>query len=576
MPSMKAQSSSLFEAPLAHELVQQANTCNCWECRLNRELVSENEKDYFATRLFPGLKEGHEILTREAIKLVPGIDQNALNALLRGVTRPDKGNHLWNLPGSIVHAFEPQFQKSHALRKTFNTSTPAALTEITNHLAWLHKQALAAGRVGDSTTAFEWIGEALHLIQDSYSQAHTARDNISIQSAPHPIRKVRFFGFVRRLPPMFSLYPHEHQVKGYSLTLPIGDPRDDIYEPPDPARGIAKDTVLRPESQIAIYASVDFLKMMLDQLKRGLSPDDPIAKAELEVFINWHLSSNPIPPPGPRPTPSPSTGHPLLRYGSRGPAVRELQARLNSWLVNCAQLGFPPLVIDGIFGPLTRRMVRTFQHAEGLRADGIVGPLTWGRLLGSRPSPVPLSPQPTPPLPGSGYPQVSRFVPARYFTRPARPRQINRIVIHITDGTTTNGTVFWFRDMLGPDGRPAVDRRGRPIKSSAHYVVGQDGEVVQMVRDSDIAHHAHNANADSIGIEHVARARNPRLVPSQAQYCSSADLVRWLCARYNIPMDRIHILGHSEADPDTTHTDCPNSVWDWNRYMALVTGAVRC
>ena len=33
---------------------------------------------------------------------------------------------------------------------------------------------------------------------------------------------------------------------------------------------------------------------------------------------------------------------------------------------------------------------------------------------------------------------------------------------------------------------------------SAHYIIGQDGEVVQMVRNNQIAYHAHNANTDSI------------------------------------------------------------------------------
>ena len=41
---------------------------------------------------------------------------------------------------------------------------------------------------------------------------------------------------------------------------------------------------------------------------------------------------------------------------------------------------------DGIFGPLTLARVRSFQ-SQGtpvLTADGIVGPLTWGKLLNAR------------------------------------------------------------------------------------------------------------------------------------------------------------------------------------------------
>ena len=58
-----------------------------------------------------------------------------------------------------------------------------------------------------------------------------------------------------------------------------------------------------------------------------------------------------------------------LRYGSRGPAVMDLQQKLNA-------LGArPALAVDGKFGPKTRRAVIRFQAAhagDGLRRTGIV------------------------------------------------------------------------------------------------------------------------------------------------------------------------------------------------------------
>jgi hypothetical protein len=166
------------------------------------------------------------------------------------------------------------------------------------------------------------------------------------------------------------------------------------------------------------------------------------------------------------------------------------------------------------------------------------------------------------------YPQATRFAPAApvNYRHWRTTRTIRRVVIHINDGgTKVSGTVRWFQN---PNQR---NRRNEPIHVSAHYVVGQDGEVVQTVRNNDQAWHANSANRDSIGIEHIA---NPRgLVPSEAEYCASAALVRWLCDTYNIPIDREHILGHSEADTRTTHTDCPNSVWNWEYYMQLVQSA---
>jgi hypothetical protein len=74
-----------------------------------------------------------------------------------------------------------------------------------------------------------------------------------------------------------------------------------------------------------------------------------------------------------------STGRPTLRRGSRGPAVVDLQSRLND------QGAAPALEADGIFGRLTKAAVIAFQDEHGLEPDGIVGPLTWGALTAGRP-----------------------------------------------------------------------------------------------------------------------------------------------------------------------------------------------
>ncbi len=67
-----------------------------------------------------------------------------------------------------------------------------------------------------------------------------------------------------------------------------------------------------------------------------------------------------------------------VRYGSRGPDVEYAQDRLNA---HGAQ---PPLVVDGIFGPLTRGATRSYQHDHGLDADGVIGRRTWRRSRARR------------------------------------------------------------------------------------------------------------------------------------------------------------------------------------------------
>ena len=68
----------------------------------------------------------------------------------------------------------------------------------------------------------------------------------------------------------------------------------------------------------------------------------------------------------------------LLKLGSRGEDVRQLQKRLN-------ELGFSCGAADGIFGNATRAAVIAFQRANGLTADGIAGPATLGKLFADVP-----------------------------------------------------------------------------------------------------------------------------------------------------------------------------------------------
>jgi lipoprotein-anchoring transpeptidase ErfK/SrfK len=63
----------------------------------------------------------------------------------------------------------------------------------------------------------------------------------------------------------------------------------------------------------------------------------------------------------------------VLRPGSRGPAVRELQRRL-------AQLGYRPGSADAGYGAQTASAVMAFEKHEGLGRDGVAGPQVRGRL----------------------------------------------------------------------------------------------------------------------------------------------------------------------------------------------------
>lgn len=153
------------------------------------------------------------------------------------------------------------------------------------------------------------------------------------------------------------------------------------------------------------------------------------------------------------------------------------------------------------------------------------------------------------------YPSA-RWVPAHsanFVT--GRTATVDKVVVHVTQGSYA-GSISWFQN---PES-----------EVSAHYVIrSSDGEVTQTVRDKDTAWHARSANASSVGIEHEGWVAEPAWF-TDAMYRSSAALTSHLSAKFGIPKDRAHIVGHSEV-PGNDHTD-PGVHWDWNYYMRLIGG----
>lgn len=116
----------------------------------------------------------------------------------------------------------------------------------------------------------------------------------------------------------------------------------------------------------------------------------------------------------------------------------------------------------------------------------------------------------------------------------ARPpgQAIDTVIVHATVIDSLAETVFWF---LTPASRV-----------SAHYVVGRDGAIVQMVPDTDRAWHAgvselegtRGVNSRSIGIEMVNRDDGVDPYPD-AQYAAVAAIIRHVRSRYQVPESRI-------------------------------------
>ncbi len=108
----------------------------------------------------------------------------------------------------------------------------------------------------------------------------------------------------------------------------------------------------------------------------------------------------------PRATPCPTpinvmtlTGTPLLKQGSTGPYVTQLQ-RL---------LGVSP--VSGFFGPITEAAVRALQQSGGLSVTGTTTPPTWAAARGGT-SPAPVV-SPPPATPSTQTVTAGRSLPAR-------------------------------------------------------------------------------------------------------------------------------------------------------------------
>lgn len=173
-----------------------------------------------------------------------------------------------------------------------------------------------------------------------------------------------------------------------------------------------------------------------------------------------------------------------------------------------------------------------------------------------------------------------RFIPAAYAQNspdnpadfgnydPAhRPKdmKIKYIFIHDTEGSYESA-ISHFQDPTS--------------YVSSHYVVrSSDGAVTQMVRNSDVAWTVGDwyNNMHGINIENEGIAANGAAWYTEDMYKTNAKLVRYLAKKYDIPLDRQHILGHDNvptlrADSLSSQHWDPGPFWDWDYFMDLVQG----
>ncbi|MEA2489106.1 MAG: hypothetical protein QOH21_898, partial [Acidobacteriota bacterium] len=151
---------------------------------------------------------------------------------------------------------------------------------------------------------------------------------------------------------------------------------------------------------------------------------------------------------------------------------------------------------------------------------------------------------------------------------------VTNITVHTTQGSYA-GSISWFQNCSA--------------QVSAHYVVrSSDGQITQMVRESDKAWHVGSENGYTIGIEHEGFVENPSAWYTDAMYNASALLTRDICTSNGFDKTKIYdgslgwnavvtdraryvAKGHVNF-PNQTHQD-PGSGWNWAKYRNLVIGS---
>lgn len=148
--------------------------------------------------------------------------------------------------------------------------------------------------------------------------------------------------------------------------------------------------------------------------------------------------------------------------------------------------------------------------------------------------------------------------------------KVYAIVIHFTGGGTKSdnfiATKNWFMNPRS--------------KASSHYVVNRDGKIYRFVKDGQVSWHAGlvnkptwkyikkniNPNLYTIGIENVAYWGQKF---TNKQYISLSNLIKDICKRHNIPINRNRIIGHEEIDSISRKGD-PTACMNWKTLFKYI------
>ena len=131
------------------------------------------------------------------------------------------------------------------------------------------------------------------------------------------------------------------------------------------------------------------------------------------------------------------------------------------------------------------------------------------------------------------------------FTNLSKRDTTNFIVIHHTGGTAG--------DDFSAEEIHRIHCENGWAGVGYHYIIRRDGTIEIGRPEWAIGSHAYGFNAQSIGIHICGNFEFDEEYPTSEQIESVSMLIAELCAQYDLPIDREHVLGHYQLNA----TACP-------------------
>lgn len=172
----------------------------------------------------------------------------------------------------------------------------------------------------------------------------------------------------------------------------LPDPATDIYPGPPPLQqGSVGPSVVNMQTKLNVIAGLytAINKLTVDgqfgsntaaatrrfQKQFGLSPDEIIGKNTWDRIVTvkngMDLGNN-------TKVVTAYPGSPVT-IGASGDSVRFIQSYMNR--IGVKSGSWAPVTVDGQFGSKTQQMVYQFQAKYGLKVDGVVGSVTWSKMI---------------------------------------------------------------------------------------------------------------------------------------------------------------------------------------------------